>query len=101
MWRSLDQAGAELVLTGHDHHYESFELQDENGQRTDSGMREFVVGTGGSAMSVIRDRVPHSLYAQNREFGVLRLRLHGDVYTWRFIGLNGRTMDEGIGACTD
>jgi hypothetical protein len=101
MWRSLDQAGAELVLTGHDHHYESFELQDENGQRTDSGMREFVVGTGGSALSVLRERVPHSAYAQNREFGVLRLRLLGDVYTWRFIGLNGRTMDKGIGACTD
>ena len=100
IWRTLDQAGAELVLTGHDHHYERFEPQDENGQRTDSGMREFVVGTGGSALSVVREpRVPHTVYAQNREFGVLRLRLHGDVYTWRFIGLNGKTMDEGIGAC--
>ena len=75
IWRTLDQAGAELVLTGHDHHYERFELQDENGQRTDGGMREFVVGTGGSALSVVREpRVPHSVYAQNREFGVLRLR---------------------------
>ena len=100
IWQSLDQAGAELVLTGHDHHYERFELQDENGQRTDSGMREFVVGTGGSALSVVREpRAPSSAYAQNREFGVLRLGLHGDVYTWRFIGLNGQTMDEGIGGC--
>ena len=100
MWRSLDQAGAELALTAHDHHYERFELQDENGQRTDGGMRQFVVGTGGSALSVIREpRAPYSAYAQNQEFGVLRLSLHGDVYTWRFIGLNGRTFDEGIGGC--
>jgi hypothetical protein len=102
IWRSLDQAGAEMVLTGHDHHYERFELQDENGQQTDSGMREFVVGTGGSALSVVRDpRAPHTAYAQNRQFGVLRLGLFGDVYTWRFIGLNGKTMDSGIGGCYD
>jgi acid phosphatase type 7 len=100
VWRTLDQAGAELVLTGHDHHYERFEPQDENGQRTDTGLREFIVGTGGSAMSVIREpHVPHSVYSQNREFGVLRLRLYGDVYTWRFIGLNGRTFDQGVGGC--
>ena len=100
MWRTLDQAGAELVLTAHDHHYERFALQDENGQQTDGGMREFVVGTGGSALSVVRDpRAPHHEYAQNREFGVLRLGLFGDRYTWRFIGLNGRTMDSGIGGC--
>lgn len=100
MWRSLDQAGAEIVLTGHDHNYERFALQDENGQQDDGGMREFVVGTGGSALSVVRDpRAPHTQYAQNRQFGVLRLGLYGDVYTWRFVGLNGRTMDEGIGGC--
>ena len=100
MWRTLDQAGAEMVLTGHDHHYERFALQDENGQPDEGGLREFVVGTGGSAMSVVRDpRAPHTEYAQNREFGVLRLGLFGDVYTWRFIGLNGRTMDKGIGGC--
>jgi hypothetical protein len=102
IWRTLDQAGAELVLTGHDHHYERFALQDENGQPSDGGMREFVVGTGGNAMSVVREpRAPHTRYAQNREFGVLRLGLYGDVYTWRFIGLNGKTMDRGVGGCFD
>jgi hypothetical protein len=102
IWRTLDQAGAELVLTGHDHHYERFALQDENGQQSDGGMREFVVGTGGSALSVVRDpRAPHTQYAQNREFGVLRLGLYADVYTWKFIGLNGRTMDKGVGGCFD
>jgi hypothetical protein len=100
MWRTLDRAGAEIILTGHDHHYERFALQDENGQQNDGGMREFVVGTGGSALSVVRPRrAPHTQYAQNRQFGVLRLGLFGDVYTWRFVALNGKTLDEGIGGC--
>jgi hypothetical protein len=100
IWRTLDEAGAELVLGGHDHHYERFALQDENGQQDDGGMRQFVVGTGGSTLSVVREPgAPHSRYAQNRQFGVLRLGLFGDVYTWRFVGLNGKTMDEGIGGC--
>ena len=100
LFQALYDYNADLVLVGHDHHYERFALQDENGQPDDGGMREFVVGTGGSALSVVRDpRAPHSEYAQNREFGVLRLGLFGDVYTWRFIGLNGRTMDKGIGGC--
>jgi hypothetical protein len=100
LWRILDQAGAEIVLSGHDHHYERFALQDENGQYSDFGMRQFVVGTGGSAPSVVRrPRAPHSEYAQNRHFGVLRLRLYEDTYAWGFIGLNGKLLDSGAAGC--
>ncbi|MGH2837427.1 MAG: metallophosphoesterase family protein [Thermoleophilaceae bacterium] len=100
LWRILDRAQAELVITGHDHHYERFAPQDENGQRTDAGLREFIVGTGGSALSVVREPVaPHSEYAQNRTFGVLHLRLYASSYRWRFIALNGTVLDRGLGGC--
>ena len=100
MWRTLDKSGAELVLTGHDHHYERFKPQDENGQLDPQGMREFVVGTGGSHNSVVREpRAPHSVYAQNRHFGVLLLKLYSDAYSWRFVALNGRTLDYGVDGC--
>ena len=100
MWRTLDDAGAEVVLSGHDRHYERFALQDADGQQDDAGMRQFVVGTGGSGLSAPRlPAAPHSEYAQSGRFGVLSLGLYGDVYTWRFIGLNGRTLDKGIGGC--
>jgi 3',5'-cyclic AMP phosphodiesterase CpdA len=100
LWRILDQADAEIVLSGHDHHYERLAPQDENGRRSEVGMRQFVVGTGGSKPSVVREPgAPHSEYAQNLHFGVLRLRLYEDTYAWRFVALNGEALDRGAGSC--
>lgn len=47
-WRALHDAGADLILGGHDHNYERFAPQTPDSV-SDSvgGMREFVVGTGG------------------------------------------------------
>jgi hypothetical protein len=48
-WRLLQDAGAELVLSGHDHDYERFAPQDaDNHLDRARGMRQFVVGTGGA-----------------------------------------------------
>ena len=47
IWRLLIQHGAELVLSGHNHQYERFALQDADGRPDPRGMRQFVVGTGG------------------------------------------------------
>jgi hypothetical protein len=99
-WRALQDAGAELVISGHDHHYERFAPQDEYGVRDATGMRQFVVGTGGNYPSVIHgERAPQSERAQNEHFGVLVLRLYEDSYSWRFVDLRGRTLDYGNGSC--
>ena len=48
IWKALYNAGAELVISGHDHHYERFAPQNPLGELDpDYGMRQFVVGTGG------------------------------------------------------
>jgi hypothetical protein len=101
MWRILDEADAELAVAGHDHHYERFAPQDANGQRDDLGMRQLVVGTGGSHPSVVRHpRAPHSEYSQKRDFGVLLLRLYEDAYSWRFVRIpDGKVLDFGNGSC--
>lgn len=101
IWRILDEAGAELAIAGHDHHYERFAQQDENGQRRAAGVRQFVVGTGGSAPSVVRTpRAPHSQFTHNRHFGVLMLRLYEDAYSWRFVRIpDGKVLDVGNGSC--
>lgn len=47
IWRTLDEAGADVVVSGHDHNYERFHPQDADGNPDPNAITEFVVGTGG------------------------------------------------------
>jgi hypothetical protein len=99
-WRALHGDGAEIVLNGHDHHYERFAPQTP-GQRRDreGGIRQFVAGTGGRSLYPIRRVRPNSMIRRPDRFGVLVLTLHPDRYEWRFVGLGGRTLDSGSTPC--
>ena len=51
-WHVLYRFGVEIVLNGHDHIYERFAPQDDTGRvDPESGIRQFVVGTGGARAS--------------------------------------------------
>ena len=54
LWRPLAEAGADIVINGHDHDYERFEPQTINGAATPDGIREFVVGDGRHAAAPLR-----------------------------------------------
>ena len=100
-WDALHEAGADLIVNGHDHDYERFAPQLPNGFPDDArGIREFVVGTGGSSFgqwSVIR---PHSEARENRTFGVLKLTLNPSSYEWEFVPVAGSSFtDTGSAAC--
>ena len=68
-WQTLYDAGADVVINGHDHDYERFAPQDPNAHEDRArGIREFVVGTGGAALrtfpttranSELRDATSH------------------------------------------
>ena len=100
VWRLLQEAGADVVLTGHDHDYERFAPQDADGRRDPRGIREFVVGTGGAAL---RDRfqdAPNSEVSDYGTFGVLRLTLRSGGYAWQFVPVAGQTFsDSGTAGC--
>ncbi len=99
-WRGLYRDGAEIVLNGHDHHYERFAPQTP-GRRADRerGIREFVVGTGGRNLyPIVRVRA-NSVVRRANVFGVLFLTLHPDRYDWEFVGIGGRTLDSGTTTC--
>ena len=85
-WQLLYAAGAELVLSGHDHDYERFAPQDADG-RLDAthGIRQFVVGTGGAYPTPFLLTVPHSEVRDSNRTGVLRLRLYTGGYGWEFV----------------
>jgi parallel beta-helix repeat protein len=101
LWRTLQDAGADLILTGHDHDYERFMPQNAEGQADPNGIREFVVGTGGSGLRAIGTVLPTSEAANGTTHGILRLELGPDGYTWQFIPVAGGTFtDSGSGTCT-
>lgn len=99
VWRTLEQAGAEFVVNGHDHIYERFARQDINGRPTDSGIREFVVGTGGAAHYAIGPLMPNS-QVQASVWGVIKFTLRPDGYDWEFVPVAGETFrDSGSDLC--
>jgi acid phosphatase type 7 len=102
LWEALDDAGAEIVLSGHSHDYERVAPVDRNGTVNQAeGIRQFVVGTGGAFFTGGLDsRIPQSEVAQNDTFGVLFLTLHPTSYDWRFVPEAGKTFaDSGSTAC--
>nr|WP_052170743.1 metallophosphoesterase [Massilia sp. JS1662] len=85
-WQLLYAAGAELVLSGHDHDYERFAPQDADGRLDPThGIRQFVVGTGGAYPTPFLLTVPHSEVRDSNRTGVLRLRLYTGGYGWEFV----------------
>jgi 3',5'-cyclic AMP phosphodiesterase CpdA len=98
-WEALQEAGAELVIAGHDHDYERFAPQLADGRPHPSGIRSFVVGTGGAPLSGIIEVQPNSEVRQNTSRGVLELRLRDGEYGWRFVSVDGDFQDAGSGVC--
>jgi hypothetical protein len=92
LWQTLARAKADVVLAGHDHHYERF--------APISGIRSFVVGTGGRSHYPVVRRLPASRAVNTNTFGVLRLTLRANDYDWRFVPVAGSSFtDAGTGTC--
>ncbi|MCW2927018.1 MAG: Alkaline phosphatase [Thermoleophilia bacterium] len=100
LWRTLDDAGVDVVLTGHEHNYERFAPQDADGQERQDGMREFVVGTGGSEFYGFGRAEPHSQARGSDSFGLLTLALRPDDYEWQFISIPSSSPYEDYGTAT-
>jgi hypothetical protein len=102
LWQLLSTAGADIVLNGHDHDYERFAPQTPSGAADPAtGIREFVVGTGGkSHYRFTKPAEPNSQVRNGDTFGVLELTLHPTGYDWRFVPVAGGTFtDSGSGTC--
>lgn len=100
IWRTLQDAGAELALASHDHSYERFGPQDAAGRADNGGLVEFVVGTAGRDPYAFRDPLPNSLVRETPVFGVLRLELRPDGYDFEFLAVPGDDFtDRGSGTC--
>ena len=100
LWRVLYDAGAEVVLSGHDHDYERFAPQDASGHADARGLRQFVVGTGGKSHYAFKAVKANSQVRRSDTYGVLNLTLKASSYTWKFMPEAGKSFsDSGSSSC--
>jgi hypothetical protein len=99
-WRELYAAGADVVISAHEHLYERFTPQTPDAVANPRyGLRQFIVGTGGAPLSPVVQRAPNSEVVISA-FGVLRLTLELQSYRWEFVSAEtGAVLDAGIGQC--
>lgn len=101
VWEVLLQHGASVALAGHEHHYERFDRQDANGLASATGIREFVVGTGGVGFyGFASTPLPNSQFQLTNVYGVLRLQLQPSAYAWQFLAIDGTVRDAGTSECS-
>jgi hypothetical protein len=100
LWQILENAGADLVINGHEHNYERFAPMGATGQADPLGMREFVVGTGGRELYSFGTILSNSEVQDDTSFGVLKLTLRPTGYDWQFVPAAGSTFtDSGSTDC--
>ena len=88
------------MLNGDSHVYERFAPQDAAGNSLATGIREFIVGTGGRGLGSFNTVKANSEVRDNSSFGVLKLTLHETGYSWEFVPVAGDTLrDSGSAAC--
>lgn len=95
LFRILYQRGADILLSGHDHDYERFAPQNATGDRRAAGVQQFVVGTGGRGLYPFGPRLANTRARNNTTYGVLRLDLAPDGYSWKFVPVLGDYTDSG------
>jgi hypothetical protein len=96
-WAALEHAGADLVLNGHEHFYESFDPRNAEGEPEPAGMREIIAGTGGAHL--IDLSIAHGYKTYVRVHGLLELHLEKDRYDYAFRSLDGKVRDSGAAQC--
>lgn len=100
LFDALAEAGADLVLNGHNHHYERFGPMGGDGLPSPAGPRALTVGTGGQNVYGFSAAAPGSLVRIGDTFGILELRLAPGRWTWAFrrVG-DGVALDSGEAVC--
>ncbi|MGW0588904.1 galactose-binding domain-containing protein [Streptosporangium sp. NPDC002607] len=95
VWKILYDAGADLVLNGHDHHYERFAPQNPDAQADPKGMVEILGGMGGASPYGITNVQPNSQKRLVDIYGVVKMTFAPAAFSWQLIGTDGSVKDTG------
>lgn len=101
IWEVLHAGGVDVVVSGHEHTYERFAPQDAAGRADpETGIRAFVVGTGGKGLGRLLRPRPNSEVRDNTSIGLLQFTLRAQDYSWRFVSIPGLPLsDSGSAPC--
>lgn len=108
MFATMVDNKVELVLSGHEAHYERFGTLDADGAPIPEGTRQFVVGTGGQVVYEPgegdapwrnKGNMVASEFVDFTQHGVLELTLAPDSYDWAFHSLDNGVIDSGTALC--
>lgn len=95
LWNAFADAKADLVLSGHDHHYERLAPLNKSGQvDAANGMRSSLIGIGGDYLyEDVKPRAGvENWFADSH--GVMKLTLSGRSYSWEIIDTAGTVRDK-------
>jgi Tol biopolymer transport system component len=99
-WQLLYNAGADVILNGHDHFYERFAPQTPAGVSDPGrGIREFIAGMGGKSRFGFPDIQPNSEFRSNGFYGVMRITLRDGSYDWNVLRAPTGLVDSGTATC--
>jgi acid phosphatase type 7 len=90
-WDAL-KGHAAVVVNGHEHDMQRFKRRD--------GITQFVSGAGGHDLYEVDEDRPDLAFGNNNKFGALRLELTRGRAAYRFVSVQGRTLDSGKVACS-
>lgn len=94
-----DNHGVDVILAGHDHHYERFRRLNADGAATRNGAMQFVSGAGGKSHYPVHTRRPGSVFVDDDTFGVLKLSLASTSFSWAFHTVDRTVVDSGGRNC--
>mgnify|MGYP000094306935 CR=1 FL=1 len=100
LFKQLQQAGATLVLNGHNHFYERTKPLNEYGEpAAEGGTVAFTVGTGGRITDASQQK-PQTEIAVFEKTGLLKLELRDKSYSWTYFdAVKKKSLDEGTARC--
>lgn len=98
LWRTLADMGVDVVLSGHDHHYERFTPRTASGTHG-TGPTQYVVGTGGAPLYAAGPTRLDATVVEGHH-GILELELYEDGWSGRFRATDGSVYDQHRSHCT-
>jgi hypothetical protein len=100
VWQTMYEGNVDLILVGHDHHYERFEPMTAAGVKdTVKGITSILAGTGGENLRGLGKINPNSAARITGHSGVIMITLGAKEWRSAFLDLEGRVWDQAGGKC--